>query len=137
MLVFYFFTVHYVPGPLNSLFGTVRGMDGNVCFQFQGQASLFSDRSSLERDALILTADEGDTWSILTTAPLEDHNRVVYRKLIFVFTNAALDTDQQLLAGEGQWIFTVKGEKYYLPSRKRQFPLSYFQSVTAPRKMKR
>ena len=78
MLVFYFFTVHYVPGPLNSLFGTVRRMDKKVRFQFQGQASLFSDRISLEKDALILTAGECVTRSILTTAPLKDHNRVVY-----------------------------------------------------------
>jgi len=53
-----------------------------------------------------------------------------------VFRDAAPDTDQQLLVGEGQWIFTVKGEKYYLPSSKRHFPLSYFQSVTASRKMR-
>jgi len=63
----------------------------------------------------------------LTTAPLEDHNRVVYRKSDFLFGDAAPDTDQQLLAGEGQWIFSVEGEKYYLPSRRRHFilPICY------------
>jgi len=58
VLVFYFFAVYYAPGPLNSMFGTVGGMDGNVRFKFQGQTSLFNDRSTPERDALILTADE-------------------------------------------------------------------------------
>ena len=40
-----------------------------------------------------------------------------------MFGDVAPDTDQQLLAGEGQWIFTVEGKKYYLPSSKRHFPL--------------
>ena len=52
-------------------------MDRKVRFQFQGEASLFSDKSSSVRDALILTADEHITRSILTTAPLDDHIRVV------------------------------------------------------------
>jgi len=53
-----------------------------------------------------------------------------------MFRDAAPDIDQQLLTGEGQWIFTIKGEKYYLSSSKRHFPLSYFKSVMAPRKMR-
>ena len=61
-------------------------------------------------------ADERVTWSIWTTAPLEDHNRVVYRKPDFMFEEAAPDTDQQLLAGGGQWIFNAEDKKYYLPS---------------------
>ena len=76
-------------------------MDGNVRFQLQGQASLFSDKSSSARDALILKPDQCVTRSILTIAPLEDHNRVVYRKPNFIYGDAAPDTDQQLLAGEG------------------------------------
>ena len=117
-LVFCFFAVHYASGPLNSQFGIVRGMDGNVRFQFQGQASLFSNMSTPERDALILTADERIIQSILTIAPLENHSRVVYRKPDFVFRDAAPDTDQQLVTGEGQWIFTLEGEKYYLSSNR-------------------
>ena len=68
-------------------------MDGNMRLQFQGQASLFSDRSSPKRDALLLAANERVTWSILTTAPIEDHNRVVYRKPNFIFGDEAPDTD--------------------------------------------
>ena len=117
-------------GPSNSLFQTVRGIDGNVRFQFQGQTSLFSERSSSERDVLILKADERVTQSLLTTAPLENHNRVVYRKPDYMFGDVIPDTGQQLLAGEGQWIFNMEGEKHYLPSSRRHFPLSYFQSVT-------
>ena len=80
-------------------------------FQFQGQASLFSDRSSSERNALLLAANERVIRSILSTAPIVDHNWIVYRKSDFMFGNATPDTDQQLLAGEGQWIFTIEGEK--------------------------
>ena len=69
-------------------------------------------------------------------APIEDHNRMVYKKLDFMFEDATLDIDQQLLTEEGQWIFTIKDEKYYLPSSKQHFPLSFFQSVMEPRKMK-
>ena len=74
--------------------------------------------------------------SILTIAPLDDCDRKVYRKPGFMFGDAAPDTDHQLLAGEEQWIFNLNGEKYYLPSSKRHFPLSFFQCVTRPRKMK-
>ena len=74
--------------------------------------------------------------SILTTAPLEDSDRKIYQKPGFMFRDAAPDTDHQLLAGEGQWIFNLDGKKHYLPSSKRHFPLSFFQYVTRPRKMK-
>ena len=87
-------------------------------------------------DALILKADKHITRSILTTAPLEDHNQTVHQKSEFLFGDTTPDTDQQLIAGEGQWIFSIKGEKYYLPSSRRHFQLSYFQSVTVPWKMK-
>ena len=53
-----------------------------------------------------------------------------------MFGDTAPDTDHQLLAREGQWIFNLDGEKYYLPSTKRHFPLSFFQCVTRSRKMK-
>ena len=49
--------------------------------------------------------------SILTTAPLEDCDQKIYRKPSLMFGDAALDTDHQLLAGEGQWIFNLDGEK--------------------------
>jgi len=71
--------------------------------------------------------------SILTNAPLEDRDGKIYRKPDFMFGDAAPDTEQQLLAREGQWIFTLDGEKYYLPSSKRHFLLSFFQYVTRPR----
>ena len=73
--------------------------------------------------------------SILTTTPLEDCDQKIYRKLSFMFRDAAPGTDRQLLAREGQWIFTLDGEKYYLPSNKRHFPLSFFQCVMRVRKM--
>ena len=53
----------------------------------------------MERDVLILKADERVTRSILTTTPLEDHNRTVHQKLEFMFGDAAPDTDQQLKLG--------------------------------------
>jgi len=53
-----------------------------------------------------------------------------------MFGDAAADTDYQLLAGDMQWIFNLDGEKYYFPSSKRHFPLSFLQCVTKPRKMK-
>jgi len=59
------------------------------------------DSSSSERDVLILTADEHVNLNILTSAPLEDHNRVIYQKSNFVIGDVAPDTDQQLLAREG------------------------------------
>jgi len=128
--------VHYTPGPLNNLFGTVRGLDDNVSLQFQGQASLFSERGAPGRDALIHAGDQRTMRSILTTAPLEECDQKIYQKPDFMFGDAAPDTNHQLLAMEGQWIFNLDGEKYYLSSSKRHFPLSFFQCVTRSRKMK-
>ena len=94
--------MHYTPGPLNSLFGTARGLDGNVSLQFRGQASLFSERSAPGRDVLIYTGDQCTMRSILTTAPLEDCDQKIYQKPSFMFGDAAPDTNHQLLAREGQ-----------------------------------
>ena len=109
--VFAYFTVHYILGPL-------KGMEGSAYFQFQGQASLYSDKSTPEQDALILAADQCTLRSILTTTVLENHNREVCQKPDFTFGDSVLDTDQQIHTGEGQWIFSVGEEKYYLPSSK-------------------
>ena len=64
--------------------------------------------------------------SILTTAPLEDCDRKIYRKPDFMFGDAVPGIDHQLLTGDGQWIFNLDGEMYYLPSSKRHFPMSFF-----------
>ena len=98
----------------------------STCFQFQGQASLFSDRSMPEQDTLLLAADQRTIRSILTIASLEDYNRVVYRRPDFMLRDAVLDTNQQLFARESQLIFTIREEIYYLTLSKRQFPLSFF-----------
>ena len=79
-LPLFFLAVHYTPGPLNNLFGSAKGLDGNVSLQFLGQASLFSEKSTPDRDALIQTGDQRTMRSILTTAPLEDRDRKIYRK---------------------------------------------------------
>ena len=89
------------PGPLNSLFGSARGLDGNINLQFQGQGSLFSEQSALGRNALIHARDQCTMRRILTTAPLEDCDQKIYRKPGFMFGDAAPDTDHQLLAGKG------------------------------------
>ena len=109
--------------------------DGSISLQFYGQASLFSERSSVVRDTLIHGGDPLTMRSILTTAPLEDIDRRTYKKPNFMFGDAAPDPDRQLQAGEGQWIFELDGEKFYLPSNKRHFPLSSFECVTQARKM--
>jgi len=84
---------------------------------------------------MIHTGDQRTMRSILTTALLEDRDRRIYRKLGFMFGDVTPDTDYQLLAREGQWIFTLNDEKYYIMSSKRHFSLSFFQCVTRPRKM--
>ena len=99
MLLFSIFAVHYTPRPLNSLFGSARGLDGIVSLQFQGQTFLFSERSTPDCDVLISTGDQRIMRSILTTAPLEDRDQKIYRKPNFMFGDAAPDTEQQLLAG--------------------------------------
>ena len=58
MLVLHFFVVHYTPDLSNTLFGSVRGMDGNIHFQFERQASLFSEETTPKCNALILGGDE-------------------------------------------------------------------------------
>jgi len=53
-----------------------------------------------------------------------------------MFENATPNTDRQLLAREGQWIFTIEGKKYYLPLSKWHFLLSFFKSVMGSWKMR-
>ena len=111
-------------------------MDGNVCFQIQGQTSLFSNGSTSERNALILRGNERTLRIIISTTVLEGQNRTVYRKSEFIFGDAAPDTDQQLLAREGQWVYTLDGDWYYLPENKCHYLLAFFQLVIMPRMMR-
>ena len=74
MFILLCFVVHYTLGPSNSLFGSVKGMDGNICFQFQGQVSLFSEGSTSARSALILGGDEYTLRIIISTVVLEGEN---------------------------------------------------------------
>jgi len=110
-------------------------MDGSTHFQFQGQASQLSKGSTPGWCDLILAGDQRILRSIITIAVLEGNDQTVCKKPSFMFGDEASDTDQQLLAGEGQWVYTIKGEKYYLPSSKRHYSLFFFQSVTTTRKM--
>ena len=52
MFILNCFAVHYAPDLSNILFEFVRGIDGNIHFQFEGQTSLFSEGSTPERNAL-------------------------------------------------------------------------------------
>ena len=93
MFVLLCFAVHYTPDLSNNLFGSVRGKDGNVGFQFQGQASLFNEGSTPERNALIMGGDEHTFRIIITTASLEGGDQTIYRKPDFIFRDATPDTD--------------------------------------------
>ena len=66
---------------------------------------------------------------------LEGEDQVNFKKPAFMFGNAAPDTFQQLLTGEGQWIYTLDEERYYLPVSKHHYPLAFFQSVTTAQRM--
>jgi len=136
MFVLLCFAVYYAPGPFNSPFGSVRGMNRNVHFCFQGQTSLLSNESTSERNTLILGGDKHTFHIIISTAMLEGKNRIVYRKPEFIFREAAPDTDQQLLVWEGQWIYTLDEDRYYLSESKLHYPLTFFQSVMMLRVMK-
>jgi len=54
-LLLFCLAVHYTADLLNSLFGSAKGLDGNVGLQFQGQAFLFSEMSTPDHDTLIQT----------------------------------------------------------------------------------
>ena len=70
-------------------------------------ASSFRDKhrcyegSKPERNTLIMGRDERALSIIITTASLEREHRTIYKKLNFIFRDAAPDTDQELLMGEG------------------------------------
>ena len=100
MISSYFCSALYSESSEQSLWNSQGA--GHVSLLFQRQASLFSERSAPNRDALIYTGDQRTMRSILTTVPLEDCDRRVYRKPSFMFGDAAPDTDHQLLAREGQ-----------------------------------
>jgi len=66
----------------------------------------------------------------------EGQSRAILRKPDFLFGDLAPDMDQQLLAGEGQWIYTLDRDRYYLPESNRHYPLAFFRSVTMLRFMR-
>jgi len=75
------FAVYYAPGPLNSFFGFVKGMNENTHFQFQGQASLVSEGSTPERNKLILIGDQQTVRCIITTALREGEDQSISENL--------------------------------------------------------
>ena len=113
----------------------MSGLNGNIHFQFEGQASLFSEESTPNGNALILGGDERTLRIIMSTVVFERENCTILLKPDFLFGDAAPDTDQQLLARERQWVYTLNGDRYYLPESKRHYPWVFFQSVTVARKM--
>ena len=112
MFILFCFAVHYAPGP--SLVRVRQGMDGNIHFQFQGQVSLFSEESTPECNTFISGGVKRTISIIMMTAVFEGENCTILRKPDFLFEDAALDADQQLLVGEGQWLYTLDRDGYYL-----------------------
>jgi len=96
----------------------------NIHFQFKGQALLFTEGSTLECNALIMSGDKRTLRTIISMAFFEKENRGILRKPDFLFVDAASNTDQQLLIGE--WIYTLNGDRYYLLESKRHYPLPFF-----------
>ena len=76
--------MHYPTELLNSFFGSVREMDGHTHFQFEGESSLFSEGSTPEQDALILTRDQHTLRSINSTSALEGSNMMLFQKPVFI-----------------------------------------------------
>ena len=62
----------------------------------------FSATEIRQKETLCFLQSMSVIRSILTTAPIENHNRKVYKKPDFMIGDAVPDTNQQLLAGEGQ-----------------------------------
>ena len=93
MLVIFYFVVHYTSGPSNTLFGSVRGMDRNIHFYFEGKALLFIEKSTPECNILILGRDEQTPRIIMSTAMFEGKNCTILRKPDFLFQDTTSDTD--------------------------------------------
>jgi len=62
--------------------------------------------------ALILSEDEQTLRINMSIAIFKRENCMILRKPNFLFRDAKLDTGQQLLAGEGQWVYTLNGDRY-------------------------
>jgi hypothetical protein len=73
--------------------------------------------------------------SIISSAPFEGPDRQIYNKPGFLFGDAAPDPERKLQADDEQWIFTIGEDKFYIPSNKCHYPLTYFTCVTSERKM--
>ena len=71
-------------------------------FNFRGKRCYFSDKSTLERNTLILGVDEHTLHIIISAATLEGEDRTIYQKSEVIFGDADLDINQQLLIREGQ-----------------------------------
>jgi len=44
----------------------------------------------------------------------------------FLFRDAISDMDQHLLAREGQWVYTLYEDRYYLTESKCHYPQAFF-----------
>ena len=62
----------------------------------------------------------------MSTTVFKRENRTILQKPNFLFRVAALDIDQQLFTGEGQWVYTLNGDRYYLLESRRHYPLTFF-----------
>jgi len=82
---------------------------GTSASNFRGRALLLSEKSTPERNTLILGGDKRTLHIIISTAVLEVENWTVYRKSKFMFRDAAPDTDQQLIVRKGQCVYTLDG----------------------------
>ena len=72
-------------------------MDGHVHFQFEGQASLFSEASAPEWDALIQEGHPCFLRSVFSMIVFEGSSWTQLRKPAFMFGDATPDTENQLL----------------------------------------
>jgi len=62
----------------------------------------------------------------MSTTVFERENLTILRKPDFLFRVAAPDIDRQLFTGEGQWVYTLNGDRYYLLESRRHYPLAFF-----------
>ena len=81
------FAVNYSPGQSNGLFGSVRGRDKNIHFQFQGQAHCSVKKAPLNvtHSSRGVRGGERTLHIIMTMAVFEGENLTIFKKPDFLF----------------------------------------------------
>ena len=111
--------------------GIAKKGESDPGFRYPGRPPVRQDA----RGKLLAEGNESTLRSLISGGRLEGLDGKLYEKPDYLFGDTSIDDHPSLCTMEDIWLSKVGEDKFYLPTHRRHYPLSFFLPTTTGRRM--